>query len=40
MRWRKPERLIYMKILEEEKQIYLATLENIKKGYNSVFLLN
>ena len=31
--------MIYMKILEEEKQIYLATLENIKKGCKSGFLV-
>lgn len=31
---------IDMEILEEEKQIYLATLENIKKDYTSGFLLN
>lgn len=29
-----------MKILEEEKQIYLATLENTKEDYTSGFLLN
>lgn len=37
--WRRQERLIYMKILKEGKQIYLATLEIIKKGYRSVLLL-
>lgn len=31
---------IDMKILEEEKQIYLATLENTKEDYTSGFLLN
>lgn len=31
---------IDMKILEEEKQIYLATLENIKEDCTSGFLLN
>lgn len=29
-----------MKIFEEEKQIYLATLEDIKEDYTSGFLLN
>lgn len=29
-----------MKILEEEKQIYVATLEMIMKDYNHVFLLS
>lgn len=31
---------IDMKILEEEKQIYLGTLENIKEECTSGFLLN
>lgn len=37
--WRRQERWIYMKILKEGKQIYLATLEIIKKSYNSVVFL-
>lgn len=37
MRVEEAREMIYMKILEEKKQIYLATLEIIKKGSNNVF---
>lgn len=37
--WRKPERLLNVKMLEEEKHIYLATLEIMKKGDNGFFLV-
>lgn len=37
MRVEEAREVIYMKILEEKKQIYLVTLEIIKKGSNNVF---
>lgn len=31
--------MIYMNVLEEKKQIYLATLEILKKGYQKFFVV-